>query len=229
MHCCNTVYWVLAVALLSAASLVVTGMSSSQPLVDSLDMEEVRLTDVSELNDEKSIATFGGGCFWCVEAVFQELDGVSEVTSGYMGGRVKNPTYAQVSRGTTGHAEVCQITYDPQKVSFQKLLEVFFATHDPTTLNRQGNDFGTQYRSVIFFHDEEQQQVAETIKEKLDESGAYKKPIVTEVTAASEYYLAEDYHQDYFSLNPRQQYCRSVIVPKMRKFRKVFEEDLKSR
>ena len=186
-------------------------------------------TVVTEQNTGESVATFGGGCFWCVEAVFQELEGVSTVKSGYMGGHVKNPTYAQICDKKTGHAEVCQITYDPIKITYQRLLEVFFATHDPTTLNQQGNDFGPQYRSVVFYHDQDQQKIAGAIITKLDEAGAFNRPIVTEVTEASVCYPAEDYHQDYFSLNPRQPYCQAVIVPKMAKFRKVFEGDLKSK
>jgi len=182
---------------------------------------------VSEQSDDKAVATFGGGCFWCTEAVFQELNGVEKVTSGYMGGHVQNPTYRAVCTGTTGHAEVVQITYDPSEVSFEKLLEVFFATHDPTTLNRQGNDFGTQYRSAIFYHSDEQEEIARKIKSKLNESKAYRDPIVTEIVEAQEYYIAEDYHQDYFALNGKQPYCRAVIKPKMNKFRRVFKEDLK--
>lgn len=184
---------------------------------------------VTQQEDGKGVATFGGGCFWCVEAVFEELDGVENVTSGYMGGHIENPTYEQVCSKRSGHAEVCQIEYDPEKVTFQKLLEVFFATHDPTTLNRQGNDDGPQYRSAVFYHTDEQKEIAESIKKKLDESGAYANPIVTEVTEASKYYLAENYHQNFFSQNPQQGYCRAIIAPKMAKFRKVFSDDLKTR
>ena len=192
---------------------------------DVVKVEEAKV--VSEQKDDLAVATFGGGCFWCTEAVFQELNGVEKVTSGYMGGHMKNPTYKAVCNGTTGHAEVVQITYDPSKVSFEKLLEVFFATHDPTTLNRQGNDVGTQYRSAIFFHSDDQRDIATKIKNKLNESKAYRDPIVTEIVEAREYYIAEDYHQDYFALNGRQTYCRAVIKPKMNKFRRVFKEDLK--
>lgn len=192
---------------------------------DVVKVEEAKV--VSEQKDDLAVATFGGGCFWCTEAVFQELNGVEKVTSGYMGGHMKNPTYKAVCNGTTGHAEVVQITYDPSKVSFEKLLEVFFATHDPTTLNRQGNDVGTQYRSAIFFHSDDQRDIATKIKNKLNESKAYRDPIVTEIVEAREYYIAEDYHQDYFALNGRQPYCRAVIKPKMNKFRRVFKEDLK--
>lgn len=179
--------------------------------------------------DGKKIATLGAGCFWCVEAVFEELEGVSAVSSGYMGGHVDNPTYRQVCEGTTGHAEVCRVLYDPEKISFERILEVFWKTHDPTTLNRQGYDTGTQYRSAVFYHDEEQKQAAERLKKRLDDSGAFNDPIVTEITAASKYYPAENYHQNYFSNNPNQRYCQAVIVPKMEKFRKVFKDDLKKK
>lgn len=172
-------------------------------------------------------ATFGAGCFWCVEAVFQELAGVLSVESGYSGGTVDNPSYKEVCRGTTGHAEVCRITFDPSKVSYAKLLEVFWKTHDPTTLNRQGNDEGTQYRSVIFHHSSEQKALAEEIKKKLDASGAWERPIVTEISPAAKFYKAEDSHQNYFRLNPEQGYCRYIIAPKMEKFRKVFAEALR--
>ncbi len=173
-------------------------------------------------------ATFGGGCFWCTEAVFQELEGVISVTSGYAGGHVKNPAYREVCNGTTGHAEVTQIVYDPAKVSYDDLLEVFWKTHDPTTLNRQGADVGTQYRSVVFYHNEAQRERATFLKQQLDASGAWDKPLVTEITPINNYYPAEDYHQNYFSTNPEQAYCRAVIRPKVEKFRKVFAEKLKS-
>jgi peptide-methionine (S)-S-oxide reductase len=173
------------------------------------------------------VATFGSGCFWCVEAVFQELKGVVGVKSGYTGGSVLNPTYEQVCTGLTGHAEVCQITYDPAAIGFDELLEVFWKTHDPTTLNRQGADEGTQYRSAVFFHDDEQKKLAEKYKEKLNESGAWSNPIVTEISAASKFYPAEKDHDDYFRQNPNQGYCRFVIKPKMDKFRKAFRDKLK--
>lgn len=172
-------------------------------------------------------ATFGAGCFWCVEAVFEELKGVSSVVSGYAGGERPNPTYKEVCSGKTGHAEVVQITYDPAVVSFEKLLSVFFKTHDPTTLNRQGNDIGTQYRSVIFYHSKDQQQTATRVIEELNKAGAFSNPIVTEVSAYTEMYEAEDYHQEYYANNGNQPYCRLVIAPKMEKFRKVFGADLK--
>ncbi|MGB3617594.1 MAG: peptide-methionine (S)-S-oxide reductase MsrA [Catalinimonas sp.] len=182
------------------------------------------------MNDKLALATFGAGCFWCVEAVFQDLEGVARVTSGYTGGEVENPTYRQVCAGNTGHAEVAQIAYDPEKITFVELLEVFFKTHDPTTLNRQGADVGTQYRSSIFYHDDEQRRLAEEVKRELDASGAFGSPIVTEVAAydADNYYEAEDYHQNYYNLNPNQGYCRFVIQPKVEKFRKVFKDKLKA-
>ena len=174
------------------------------------------------------IATFGNGCFWCTEAIFQELEGVSRVVSGYAGGKVKNPTYKEVCSGLTGHAEVIQLTYDPDVISYDELLEVFWKTHDPTTLNRQGNDVGTQYRSVVFYHDEEQKALAEKYKKALNESGAWDDPIVTEIAEISNYSEAEDYHQNYFNLNGTQPYCQYVIQPKVEKFKKVFKEKLKS-
>ncbi|WP_420583362.1 peptide-methionine (S)-S-oxide reductase MsrA [Reichenbachiella sp.] len=173
------------------------------------------------------IATFGNGCFWCTEAIFQELKGVSKAISGYMGGEVKNPTYKEVCSGTTGHAEVLQITYDPSLITFDELLEVFWKTHDPTTLNRQGNDVGTQYRSAVFYHNEEQKDLATQYKTKLDTSNAWNDPIVTEITEADTFYPAEDYHQEYFSLNGSQPYCNFVIRPKVEKFKKVFKDKLK--
>lgn len=172
-------------------------------------------------------ATFGNGCFWCTEAIFQQLEGVSAAESGYMGGKVKNPTYKEVCSGLTGHAEVLQITYDPSVISYAELLEVFWKTHDPTTLNRQGNDVGTQYRSAVFYHDEEQKAAAEKYKKELNESGAFGNPIVTEITEASIFYKAEDYHQNYFNENGSQPYCRVVIGPKVDKFQKVFKDKLK--
>jgi len=169
------------------------------------------------------ILTFGSGCFWCTEAVFQQLKGVTSVVSGYAGGHVENPSYEQVTTGRTGHAEVCQIQFDSEQISFEDLLEVFFNTHDPTTLNRQGNDVGTQYRSVIFYHNEEQKKIAERVKEELDRSGTWKNPIVTEIVPFEKFYKAEGYHQNYYRNNPNQGYCRLVIAPKLNKFEKVFK------
>ena len=173
-------------------------------------------------------ATFANGCFWCTEAIFEELEGVIRATSGYTGGEVVNPTYKEVCGGQTGHAECLQITYDPAKISFDELLAVFWETHDPTTLNRQGADAGTQYRSGIFYHNQEQKEKAEKYKAALDKSGAFDKPIVTEITAFTKFYPAEDYHQQYFENNENANpYCKMVIRPKLDKFRKVFKDKLK--
>jgi peptide-methionine (S)-S-oxide reductase len=163
------------------------------------------------------VATFGAGCFWCVEAVLEQLAGVLDVTSGYMGGSVENPTYRDVCSGTTGHAEVVQVTFDPDVIGYAKLLEYFWKLHDPTTLNRQGNDVGTQYRSAIFYHGEEQRAAAEESLRAMDASGAFDRPIVTEITEAGSFYPAEGYHQDYYRQNREQPYCRAVIVPKLDK------------
>ncbi len=164
-----------------------------------------------------SVATFGGGCFWCTEAVFQMVPGVKSVTPGYQGGHVKNPTYKQVSRGDTGHAEVIRIEFDPAEVSYGKLVELFWDAHDPTQLNRQGADVGTQYRSVIFHHDEDQKRIAEASRDALEQSGKYRDPIVTQILPATEFYVAEDYHHNYFRNNPNVPYSRFVIEPKLKK------------
>jgi peptide-methionine (S)-S-oxide reductase len=173
------------------------------------------------------IATFGAGCFWCTEAVFERLEGVEKVVSGYSGGSVKNPTYREVTGGRTGHAEVCQVHYNPDIISYEELLEVFWHTHDPTTLNRQGNDVGSQYRSVILYHSEEQKRIAEGSKASMDASGTFSDPIVTEITEFSNFYKAEDYHQDYFRNNPSQPYCTFIVKPKIEKFRAKFQYKLK--
>ena len=169
---------------------------------------------------DQEVVTLGGGCFWCLEAVFGEVEGVQSAESGYMGGAVPNPTYKQVCTGKTGHAEVVQIRFDPATLSFRELLAVFFAIHDPTTLNRQGNDVGTQYRSAIFYHSPEQQKTAEQVIAELRPQ--FKNPIVTQVEPATQFYLAEDYHQDYFANNPHQPYCQMVVWPKVEKFRTKF-------
>ncbi len=176
---------------------------------------------------ELETATLGGGCFWCTEAVYKELKGVVEVLPGYSGGHIKNPSYREVCTGTTGHAEVAQITFDPDIISFSDILEVFFMTHDPTTLNRQGNDVGTQYRSAIFYHSETQKETAEKVIKLFEQEKVYDRPIVTEVTPFTGFYVAEDYHLNYFARNKNQPYCQFVIVPKMEKFRKIFKERLK--
>jgi peptide-methionine (S)-S-oxide reductase len=175
----------------------------------------------------KEIATLAGGCFWCLEAVFDELKGVESVESGYMGGKNANPTYQEVCGGDTGHAEVVQLTFDPKAASFKEILEVFFVIHDPTTLNRQGNDAGTQYRSAIFCHSPEQKAAADQVIANLNAAKIYDDPIVTEVAPASVFYIAEDYHQEYFRRNPYQSYCTYVVKPKVAKFRKHFLERLK--
>ena len=173
-------------------------------------------------------ATLANGCFWCTEAIFEQLDGVVSAVSGYTGGETKNPTYKEVSTGNTGHAEALQIVYDPKKISFDELLEVFWETHDPTTLNRQGNDVGTQYRSGVFYHNAEQKEKAEKYKTELNNSGAFNKPIVTEITPFTKFYPAENYHQEYFENNENTNpYCKIVIRPKLDKFRKVFKDKLK--
>ncbi|MDX5320920.1 MAG: peptide-methionine (S)-S-oxide reductase MsrA [Bacteroidota bacterium] len=182
-----------------------------------------------QVNDTatRDTATFGAGCFWCVEAVFDALNGVEEVRSGYAGGRIANPTYREVCSGLTGHAEVVQIVYNPQIISFDELLEVFWQTHDPTTLNRQGADVGTQYRSVVFYHNDFQKQRAEFYKNELNKNLSFGVPVVTEISPASTFYVAEDYHQEYFALNGDQPYCRVVIQPKLEKMKKVFKDKLK--
>jgi peptide-methionine (S)-S-oxide reductase len=174
-------------------------------------------------------ATFGMGCFWCSEALFQRLDGVVGVRSGYEGGTVPNPSYEDVCSGTTGHAEVIEVTYDPVKIKYDELLEVFWKSHDPTTLNRQGADVGTQYRSVVFYHNEEQKQIAEKYKKELNNSKAFGKPVVTAINKAQPFYVAEKYHQDYFNNNGSQPYCRMVILPKVEKLEKVFKAKLKQK
>jgi peptide-methionine (S)-S-oxide reductase len=179
------------------------------------------------VNPGKEIATLAGGCFWCLEAVYDGMKGVESVESGYMGGRTPRPTYEEVCGGDSGHAEVVQITYDPAVVSFKDLLDVFFTIHDPTTLNYQGNDAGTQYRSAIFYHSPQQKAAAEEAIARYNAAGLWKDPIVTEVTAASTFHVAEGYHQEYYERNPYQPYCRAVVAPKVAKFRKQFLERLK--
>jgi peptide-methionine (S)-S-oxide reductase len=180
------------------------------------------------MSSQNEVATLAGGCFWCLEAVYDQLRGVVSVESGYMGGKVDNPSYRAVCTGTTGHAEVVQITYDPSQVSFQDLLDVFFVIHDPTTLNRQGNDVGTQYRSAIYYHTPEQKAVADKVIAALNAEHRWNGPIVTEVTPASKFYIAEDYHQEYFANNGTEGYCQIVIAPKVAKFRKYYMEKLKA-
>lgn len=190
-------------------------------------------TIASPLSDKPSTAavtdtaTFGTGCFWCTEAIFQQVEGVISVAGGYSGGHVVKPTYKQVCTGTTGHAECLEIVFDPAKVSYETLLEMFWQSHDPTTLNRQGNDVGTQYRSVIFYHNAKQKALAEKYKALLNTSGAFDKPIVTTLEPFSQFYVAENYHQDYFNQHGEEPYCQYIIRPKVDKFRKVFKTKLK--
>lgn len=185
------------------------------------------MTEQGSAQEKTETAVFGAGCFWCVEAVFEELQGVQSVVAGYTGGHVKRPAYREVCTGRTGHAEVAKIIYNPNEITFAELLEVFWQTHDPTTLNRQGADVGTQYRSAIFYVDEKQKAQAEEYKSRLNSSGAFTDPIVTEITPLGEFYEAEQDHQDYYSNNPEQAYCQAVIRPKLDKFRKAFSDKLK--
>ncbi|MDB5239580.1 MAG: Peptide methionine sulfoxide reductase MsrA [Spirosoma sp.] len=208
----------LGTALLAAFGLPTKMQSVAQS-------KSKHMTTNQSENLEK--ATFGTGCFWCTEALYESLDGVFDAVSGYEGGKKPNPTYKEVCTGTTGHAECVEVTYDPRKITYQELLEAFFRSHDPTTLNRQGADVGTQYRSVIFYHNDEQKRLAEIAKSELDKAGAYNSPIVTEISPAEEFYPAEAYHQSYFANNPTQGYCAFVIAPKLDKFRKVFKDKLK--
>lgn len=212
------IHWV-AGTLLSVLSLTSCAEHKSQ----SMDITEERTAPSAHYDT----ITFATGCFWCTEAIFQRVKGVSKVTSGYMGGSVVNPTYEEVCTGTTGHAECCQIIYDSTIVSVDELLKIFWKTHDPTTLNRQGNDVGPQYRSVVFYHSESQKELAELYKAELDASGAFKDPIVTTIEPAKPFFSAEGYHQNYFNNNSNQMYCRYVIVPKIEKFEKVFKDKLK--
>lgn len=192
----------------------------------SVDLQNSRAA-AEEHPTTKKIATFGGGCFWCTEAIFQQLVGVEQVVPGFSGGKVKNPTYKQVFTKKTGHAEVIQITYDPEKITFAELLEVFWKTHDPTTRKGQGIDVGPQYRSVVFYHDDEQRQAAEHYKDKLNKAGAFDKPIVTQIMPLKDFYPAEAYHVNYFQTNPNDEYCTLHVRPKVEKFRAVFADKLK--
>ena len=198
------------------ALVIMTGLLLSLGLFGSDDMKK-----------NYEIATFGGGCFWCTEAIFERVAGVDKVESGYSGGNVANPDYRMVSSGTTGHAEVVQITFDPETVSFLELLEIFFKTHDPTTLNRQGADVGTQYRSIVLYHNEKQKELTRQVIQELDAEGIWKNPIVTAVEPFEVFYRAEDYHQEYYDNNRNQGYCRLVITPKVEKLEKIFSQKLK--
>jgi peptide-methionine (S)-S-oxide reductase len=191
------------------------------------EMPSSRESEDSESQAAESLATFGGGCFWCTEAIYQELDGVLSVTSGYAGGAVEDPTYAQVTSGGTGHAEVIQVRFDPEKISYETLLEVHFDTHDPTTLNRQGPDRGTQYRSIVLYHDDAQREAAERVMGAVRASGTYADPLVTELVPFDRFYPAEKYHQDYYAQNASVPYCRVMISPKLEKLRKRHAEKLR--
>jgi peptide-methionine (S)-S-oxide reductase len=202
----------------------VSGSQSSPPMEKvTKTMEKPLPTTQVTIPDGKEVATIAGGCFWCTEAVFLELKGVEKVVSGYSGGQVENPSYEQVCSGRTGHAEAIQITYDPKVISFENILRVFFTTHDPTTLNRQGADVGTQYRSAVFYHNDDQKRATEAVIKEITAEGIWKSPIVTEVTAFSNFYAAEDYHQNYYARNSSQPYCRVVIEPKVAKFRQKYQ------
>jgi len=206
--------------LLIAAALILAFAFSNNP-------EEKEEINKMDTDSNLEIATFGNGCFWCTEAIFEKLKGVQSAVSGYSGGSKINPTYKEVCSGETGHAEVLKITFDPKIISYSELLEVFWKTHDPTTLNRQGNDVGTQYRSVVFYHSEEQKKLAEKYKLKLEEAKIFDDHIVTEITKFEKFYSAENYHQDYYEQNKSQPYCSFVITPKVEKFKEVFKEKLK--
>jgi peptide-methionine (S)-S-oxide reductase len=210
--------------ILSGILLAITFAGCAQ---NKIKKEPFSMSDSLISNVKTDTATFGAGCFWCVEAVFQRLDGVLKVTSGYSGGHIENPTYEEVCSKSSGHVEVARVIYDPSKVSFDDLLQVFWQVHDPTTLNQQGADEGPQYRSVIFYHNDEQKQKAEKYKKELDASGAWDKPIVTAIEPLKNFYAAENYHQDYYNQNQDQMYCRYVIRPKVEKFEKVFKNKLK--
>jgi len=206
------------ISLTSCANKKTNTINMSEPNNNPIVLDNLTNTDT---------VTFGTGCFWCTEAIFQDVDGVISVVSGYSGGNVANPTYEQIGTGATGHAECLNIIYDTTKVSYDELLEIFWQTHDPTTLNRQGNDVGPQYRSVIFYRNQQQKETAEKYKSELDKSGAFSNPIVTTLEPMSVFYKAENYHQNYYNQNGNQPYCQFVIKPKVEKFRKVFKDKLK--
>lgn len=213
-------------AVLLAAVFAVTQFAACAQNNDHKQAEKAQ--DMNDIDlSQYEVATFAAGCFWCVEAQFQQLDGVVKVVSGFTGGHTQNPTYKDVCTGKTGHAEACNIYYDPEKISYDELLAAFWTAHDPTQLNRQGHDVGTQYRSAIFYHNEEQKQKAEEYKRRLNEERAYDNPVVTEISPYTEFYKAENYHQNYYNENSSQPYCTFVIQPKLEKFRKVFKDKLK--
>lgn len=213
----------LITALAAMAATIGCAEANNQP--PSFSSKEPARMNASTKHE---VATLGGGCFWCVEAVFELVDGVLSVESGYTGGSVKDPTYKQVCEGTTGHAEVCRVTFDPAVISYADILQIFFAAHDPTTLNRQGNDVGTQYRSVIYTHSQQQDSTSRQYIRQLTESKTWPDPIVTEISPASVFYKAEDYHQNYYEQNGSQPYCAFVVRPKVEKFKKQFKDKLRS-
>jgi peptide-methionine (S)-S-oxide reductase len=228
----NLINIILQKNIFAATSIVLACLTSCAQTTTqnkSMNTSPTAAKNVTTNSGKTETATFGTGCFWCTEAIFEELEGVISAVSGYSGGATVNPTYKEVSTGNTGHAECVQIVFDPEKISFDELLEVFWQTHDPTTLNRQGADVGTQYRSAIFYHNEEQKQKAEKYKEELNKSGAFNNPIVTEITPFTVFYEAENYHQQYFENNENSNpYCKIVIRPKIDKFKKVFKDKLKN-
>lgn len=217
----------IAVTMVPAIFFMSACGQTNQTAIKKMETKSEEEKTVTGSSENIDTATFGAGCFWCIEAVFQRLNGVLTVESGYSGGSIKNPSYREVCNGTTGHAEVARITFDKSKISFDELLEVFWKTHDGTTLNYQGNDHGTQYRSVVFYHNEEQKKLAEKYKAEINASGAYPNPLVTEISAAKEFYKAEDYHQNYYNQNGQEGYCQYVIQPKVEKFEKIFKSKLK--
>lgn len=222
-------YAVLVIAFLMVIAAVISAFGASNgSRKQAKASTDFSTNEQPTMNDNLTKATFGSGCFWCTEAIFLRVKGVEKVTSGYSGGTVKNPSYKEVVSGNTGHAEVVQIAYDPEVIGYDELLEIFWKTHDPTTLNRQGADVGTQYRSVIFYHNEQQKKQAEHYKKELDQAGIWSDPIVTEITAFDAFYPAEDYHQDYYAANAGSNpYCSVVITPKVEKFEKVFKDKMK--
>jgi peptide-methionine (S)-S-oxide reductase len=209
-----------------AMALASCGQKQNQT-ADKPEIKSTKMASNSTTSASTQLATFGSGCFWCTEAIFLQVEGIDKVESGYSGGKVKNPTYKEVCSGLTGHAEVIQVHFNPNVISYEELLEIFWKTHDPTTLNKQGADEGTQYRSVVYYHNDDQKKAAEYYKEKLDQSGAFDDPIVTEISPFTTFYKAEDYHQNYYNLNGSAPYCSYVIQPKVDKFKKVFAEKLK--
>jgi peptide-methionine (S)-S-oxide reductase len=218
----------IAVAMIAIEPTAQTTVSAAPPETPAANTNQSNETVTESTESKTAVATLAGGCFWCTEAVFERMEGVLDVVSGYIGGQIPNPTYQAICSGLTGHAEAIEIKYDPAKTSFEQLLEVFFATHDPTTLNRQGADVGTQYRSAIFFHDDQQKEIAQAYIKQLNDSPEFKRrPIVTTLEPASIFYVAEEYHQDYFRRNPAAGYCQAVVRPKVMKFQKQFKDQVK--